>query len=202
MSTKIIVSLCDFTGNWIKPYAENGYECYIYDLKYGIDVISAIVPGRNIYGVLAAPPCTDFSLSGAQYWKQKDADGRTEESLRIVDACLDFIKASDPHFWALENPVGRLPKLRPELGQPRLRFNPCDYGGYGDERDAYTKKTYLWGRFNIPEKKPIDPIFVIASNGDRYSPVHMATGGKSEKTKMLRSTTPLGFARAFYEFNK
>jgi len=30
------------------------------------------IPDKSVYGILAAPPCTDFSVSGAQYWKQKD----------------------------------------------------------------------------------------------------------------------------------
>jgi hypothetical protein len=32
-------------------------------------------------------------------------------------------------------------------------------------------------------------------------PGHVNLGGKSERTKELRSITPLGFAYAFYKFN-
>jgi hypothetical protein len=32
--------------------------------------------------------------------------------------------------------------------------------------------------------------------------LHRCLGGKSERTKELRSITPMGFAKAFYEANK
>lgn len=188
---KIILDLCGGTGGWSRPYKEAGYDVRVLTLP-GHDVLT-YKPTEDIYGILAAPPCTHFSVSGAQYWKQKDADGRTFEDIRILTACLMIIAKTKPMFWAIENPVGRMQKL---LGDPRLIFNPCDYG------DAYTKKTLLWGVFNIPEKCPVEPEYVTASNGDRYSPVMMKTGGKTEKAKRLRSITPLGFAKAFFNANR
>ena len=68
-------------------------------------------------------------------------------------------------------------------------------------QDAYTKRTGLWGKFCRPIKRPVEPIFVTTAAGDRYSPIHMATGGKSAMTKQIRSTTPCGFARAFHDSN-
>lgn len=107
--------------------------------------------GEPVYGILCAPPCTAFAVSGAQYWKAKDASGETLEALALVDACLRAVAIYRPKFWALENPVGRLRKF---LGPPRLIFNPCDYG------DAYTKKTLLWGEFNLPERNAVVPVRV------------------------------------------
>jgi len=186
-----ILDLCGGTGSWSKFYQE--------DKKYNVDIITLpefdvkeYDPPKKVHGILAAPPCTHFTNSGAQYWGTKDQDGRTLEDLKIVTACLRIIAKSKPKFWALENPVGRLKNW---LGKPKMYFNPCDYG------DPYTKKTCLWGVFNIPEKSPVEPEFVIAANGDRYSKVHWSTGGKSDKTKELRSITPLGFAKAFMEAN-
>lgn len=134
-------------------------------------------------------------MSGAQYWPAKDADGRTAEALAVVDACLDII---DYHagrnltFWAMENPVGRLRRLRADrLGDVGLIFDPCDYG------DPYTKKTLVWGHFNEPAPHPVEPVRVC-SQGSWLQKL----GGKSERTKRLRSTTPPGFARAFFEANR
>lgn len=117
----------------------------------------------------------------------------------IVMACLMIIAKSRPKFWALENPVGRLKQW---LGKYIMTFNPCDFG------DPYTKKTCLWGNFNMPFKEPlfndksVKPEYIICpTNGDRYSPVSWYTGGKSDKTKELRSITPPGFAKAFFEAN-
>jgi len=114
-----------------------------------------------------------------------------------------------------------------KLGRPQY-FNPCDYAGYLDltsddlmylddidkkngknitynewehiiKCNAYTKKTGLWGEFNMPEKKPIKP---VKAGGQTigYSAFNRL-GGKSDKTKELRSMTPDGFSKAFYQAN-
>jgi len=194
---KVIYSIFDYSGEWNRPYREAGYIVIQIDLKYGIDIFDLTVPSKPVYGILGAPDCTDFTVSGAQYWKAKDADGRTAESLTVVNAFLDFVDAVNPVFWCMENPVGRLPKLiSGRLGKPVMYFNPCDYG------DAYTKKTCLWGKFNTPIKNPVEPVMYSTSNGKRGSWYWKNLGGKSERTKELRSITPSGFAKAFYEANK
>lgn len=184
---KLILSLCDYTENWPKFYKDAGYEIVAVDLKKGMDVRTLEHLNKPVYGILAAPPCTAFAGSGAQYWSAKDASGETLEALALMDACLRAVAIYKPVFWALENPVGR---LRRYLGPPKLIFNPCDYG------DSYTKKTCLWGEFNIPAKRPVEPIRVC-SQGSWLQKL----GGKSERTKELRSMTPLGFAKAFFEAN-
>lgn len=189
--SKIILDLCGGTGSWSRPYADAGYDVRLVTLPE--HDVRTYEPPADVYGILAAPPCTNFTVSGAQYWMLKDLDGRTIDSMGVVLACLRIIAVSRPSWWAMENPVG---KLRRWLGKPRLIFNPCNYG------DPYTKRTCLWGIFNLPVKNPIEPVFVTASNGDRYSPIHMKTGGKSAKTKELRSITPPHFARAFYDANR
>ena len=189
-SDKVIISLFDYSGNWPSYYKLNGYDVYSIDIKHDIDVLSLLKSDlpNNVYGILAAPPCTDFSGSGAQYWKAKDTDGRTAASLALVDKTLEIVSwYPELMFWALENPVGRLSTLRPHLGKPWY-FQPHWYG------DPYTKKTGLWGKFNkdLP-RNDVTP--------DPNSWI-MKLGGKSERTKELRSMTPLGFAKAFYEANK
>lgn len=198
--TKTILSLFDYSGRWSQPYRENGYEVFQVDIKLGIDILELQpedMPFESVYGILAAPPCTDFAGSGAQYWGAKDLDGRTEQSLALVRKTLEFVDYYDPKFWVLENPVGRLPRLIPRLGNPWY-FNPNEFAGWleGEEadRECYTKRTGLWGKFEIPDKKPL-PV----SPGGSWI---MKLGGKSERTKELRSMTPLGFAYAFYEANK
>jgi site-specific DNA-cytosine methylase len=197
---KTILSLFDYSGRWSSPYRENGYDVYTVDIKHDIDVLSlepSEMPFDSVYGILAAPPCTDFAGSGAQYWKIKDEDGRTESSLALVDKVLSLVEYYKPEFWALENPVGRLPKLRPAIGKPWY-FNPNEFAGYLLEdaalKECYTKRTGLWGHFNIPEKKPLP----VSPEGNWI----MKLGGKSERTKELRSMTPLGFSWGFYYANQ
>lgn len=191
--SRIIYDLCGGTGSWSKPYRDNGYTVRLIDMKDGNDIRWLRKPKEIVHGVLAAPPCTHFSLSGAQYWEEKDADGRTLEDISIMDACIRFIFAVNPVFWALENPTGRMVEF---LGPPIYKFNPCDFG------DPYTKKTYLWGKFIRPNKRPVEPEFITAPNGDRYSKIHWYTGGKSDKTKTIRSMTPPAFAAAFFKANR
>lgn len=206
---RTILSLCDFTGTWPSAYSSAGYDVRIIDIKKGLNV--CLLPYTPCHGILAAPPCTDFSLSGAQYWKAKDKDGRTQQSLAVVDACLRIILTSDPSWWALENPPGRLEHY---IGPPRFSFDPCDFGGWmlpGEKshpsfpaQDAYTKRTHLWGRFNIPHKRSVDPI----PNDQQQNNISLPkdADGKflpwtSPETKTIRSITPLGFARAFAAAN-
>jgi len=257
-----ILSLFDHSGRWSQPYVEAGYNVARLDIKKGGDVRMIRADDHdNVVGILAAPPCTAFSVSGAQYWGAKDDDGTTADALSLVDAIYRLVAVFRPEFWVMENPVGR---LKHYIGSPRMWFNPCDYGGHlsEDEVDAhaaelvrvydlapdvaesvaantYTKKTGLWGEF-CPELRPapVDKVFVLKSaaasagvrsdalndvvaiaSGDwelregatvrvqnsvsnsQYSLVHFATGGKSDRTKELRSITPMGFARAFFEAN-
>jgi hypothetical protein len=189
-----ILSLFDYSGAWCAPYKEAGYTTVQIDLKLNKDVLE-VKPDdfpEGVRGILAAPPCTHFSLSGAQYWKAKDGDGRTEQALALVDHVLFLVEELRPKWWVLENPVGRLAKLRPDsLGKPAMYFQPYHYG------DPYSKKTGLWGDFNtnLPRDE-VEPIRVCEQGSWLQK-----LGGSSERTKELRSMTPEGFAKAFFRAN-
>lgn len=181
---KIILDLCGATGAWSRPYREAGYDVRLITMPD--HDVRLYRPPEGVYGILAAPPCTHLAGSGARWWKQK-GEGALLYSLSIVDACMRIILLLKPKFWALENPVGRLVHY---LGKPKLYFNPCDFG------DPYTKKTCLWGEFNMPEMNPVAPL-KSCSQGSWVQKL----GGRSENTKRLRSITPIGFARAFFKAN-
>ena len=199
---KTILSLCDFSGVWSRPYAAAGYHVIQVDLKLNTDVRFFMDIGP-VHGILAAPPCTAFAVSGAQYWTQKDLDGRTLEGLSIVDACMRIIMVAKPRWWALENPVGR---LRRWLGPPAFTFHPYHFG------DPYTKKTLLWGTFTPPTPVTlgrdwsVEPEQVCKQGSwvqrlgglRRTTPAGLAN---NERIKGLRSMTPPGFAQAFFEVN-
>lgn len=178
-----ILSLCDYTGNWSNPYAEAGYEVLRLDLKRAVDIRIWPHIGRPVHGILAAPPCTDFSRAGSLSWRKKGT-AAVKESLSIVDACLRMVAIYNPAWWCLENPVGRLTRW---LGPPQQIFQPHEYG------DPYTKETCLWGRFKVPKKTPVVPKFSAFEYLDRL-PIE---GDKATK----RSVTPEGFARAFFAAN-
>ena len=177
----MILSLCDYTGNWSRPYEEAGYEVRRVDLQRGEDVRLLRAIAKPVRGVLAAPPCTAFAVSGARWWAGK-GDQALLDGLAIVDACLRIIAVHRPEWWCLENPVGR---LKHYLGPPAMSFNPCDYG------DPYTKKTLLWGQFAEPRRSPVEPT--------EGSKMHRMAPGPDRAN--LRSATPMGFAQAFFEAN-
>jgi hypothetical protein len=95
-------------------------------------------------------------------------------------------------------------------------FQPCDFGGYLPEddggnpypdiipaRDAYTKKTCLWtgNGFVMPAKRPVEPEKFTGKNGLNFSGPAWKLGGKSLRTKNIRSATPRGFAKAVFAAN-
>jgi hypothetical protein len=143
-SEKIILDLCGGTGAWSRPYQEAGYDVRIITLPE--QDVRYYKPPRWVYGILAAPPCTDFSISGVRWWKSKDKEKGLMESLSVVAACLRIIEKAKPVFWALENPVGR---LKTYIGKYRYTFQPYEYG------DPWTKRTCIWGEHNIPVKVPV-----------------------------------------------
>jgi hypothetical protein len=179
---RVVLDLCGGTGAWSSPYRESGYDVRIIDpLADGTDVRLMERLEFPVHGVLAAPPCTHLAGSGARWWEEKGEEALLD-ALSIVDACLRIVAVHRPEWWCLENPVGRLSRF---LGPPRMTFDPCDYG------DPYTKRTCLWGEFNVPAQSPVP-----ATEGSR-----MWRLPPSEDRWRLRSETPEGFAKAFFEAN-
>jgi len=188
---KTILSLFDASGEWAKPWQEAGYDVHTFDIQTGEDINDFSVEyllengygDLNIWGILAAPPCTDFASSGAQFWAKKDAKGQTEISNELVMQVIRTVNFLQPKIWAMENPVGRIAKLN-NLPPAHLTFDPNLYG------DPYTKKTLLWGNFenNLP-LAPVEP-----TEGSKIIKL-------SGKDKYSRSLTPEGFAYAFFMAN-
>lgn len=197
---KVVLSLFDFTGDWARPWAEAGYEVYTFDVqddpiyqdvnKFGVQYFIEnydAFAGKDIHAILAACPCTDFSSSGARWFAEKDADGRTHASNELVRQTLRTIEYFKPAIWAIENPVGRIEKLN---GLPpwRLAFDPYHFG------EDYTKKTLIWGRFN-------GDLELAVAEPTKGSKMHSQYGGKSLATKNARSEYPEGFPYAFFNAN-
>ena len=160
---KIILDLCGGTGAWSKYYQENkDYKVYVltlpdYDVTYPAnfpDEVLRAINDNKVHGILAAPPCTSFSIARNDTTAKNKRD--LQEGMRIVNACLyiihtcqykKFRKGEGLQFWAIENPAsGYLTRF---LGKPTFIFDPSDFG------DPYTKKTALWGNFKEPKKKPV-----------------------------------------------
>ena len=174
---------------------------------------------NNVAFLSAFPPCTDLSSAGALWWKKKAGANphfQTEAVNHLMECSL-LARAFRCPFY-IENPVGAVTRL---WRKPDFRFDPYQYGGYLPEedehprfpeiippRDAYKKRTCLWTGcgFRMPEPRPVEHENVVVNRidptkGHNYAPWHMKTGGKSLRTKNIRSATPRGFAKAVYEEN-
>lgn len=235
MNQKIILDLCGGTGSWSKPYKDAGYDVRVITLP-DWDVMRVTFEKKyfyfqsiteedryqsfnynDIYGILAAPPCTMFSDARTNAKTPRDLMG----GFMIVRACLNIIyqcqyktisdqqKYSPLKFWALENPwYGRLKWF---LGNPIFIFSPWEFG------DAYKKKTAIWGYFNQPIKThtsenevlTVEQIEKHKTNSQQLpkfdymasKDIHPEMFGKLTR-QARRSITPQGFALAFYKENK
>ena len=223
-NSKIILDLCGGSGAWSRPYKEAGYDVRVLTLpEYDVtdsdvdeEVLyfsrfmrgEQIVPIHMIYGVLAAPPCTEFSVAKGN--RPRNLEGAME----IVEACMRIIWRVREHtklaFWALENPRGL---LRQFLGLPAYTFEQWQFGG--DKRKA----TDIWGYFNIPKasvkefpladytiRNPSGSVNSRAWGKCEYPPMYAdyinSLNGYAAKRAAARAITPAGFADAFYRSNK
>ena len=91
MTDKIIISLFDFSGVWSRAYRMAGYIVICIDSKLGIDLYDfnyKNIRKDRVHGILAAPPCTDFSKAGSCFWKEKDKSGKTKPPSRMYQGLL------------------------------------------------------------------------------------------------------------------
>lgn len=216
MTPRIIVDLCAGTGAWSEPYKKNGYRVIRVTLP-DCDVRDYMPPSSQVWGVLAAPPCTEFAVSGARWWNEKAAQRPhlLEEAVEIAKACKRVIEVMRPIWWALENPVGR---LKDWLGPYAWTFEPWQYG------DPWLKRTCIWGTAQRPAERAVKKPEGKKGRWQVSLTNHLSptpTAGQIAelvRTKMipadwihrlgpspdratLRSITPPGFAQAFFEAN-
>src|SRR3990167_4570710 len=200
---KIILSLCGGTGAWEEPYRKHPdiYDVRVITLPE--NDVRTYQPPENVYGILAAPPCTMFSFARTNAKKPRDL----KEGMECVRACLDIIwkvmeikqdttkKTLPLKFWALENPYFGF--LKNFLGKPAFIFDPWEFS------DGYQKRTALWGNFNEPIKNPTPMTKEAKAKAKTNSYLH--TMGNSLEVwdkQARRSITPQGFAKAFFDSNR
>lgn len=187
---KTILSLCSGTGAWERPYIEAGYS--VIQITLPDNDVRTYVPPKNVYGILAAPPCTEFSFAKHFHGKGKYTHNFIK-GLEIVSACMRIILTSKPKWWAIENPKGYLKRW---LGDPVFIFEPYFYG------DNYQKATCLWGGFNIPEPQTTEkPESLIKFSMLKSKEIHPEFYGKLTRQER-RAITPAGFAKAFFKANQ
>ena len=189
----------------------NGYKD-VENRTWGPD-IAAIFEAFDVRMIYAFPPCTDLAVSGARFFATKAAANPSyrAEAMALVYLGRDIGERYGVTY-IIENPISVISSL---WRRPDYKFSPYHYGGYLPEddvspypdiipaRDAYTKKTCLWtgNGFVMPAIRPVDPEKFKDKNGNNYAGPHWKLGGKSLRTKNIRSATPRGFARAVFLAN-
>jgi site-specific DNA-cytosine methylase len=143
---KVLVA-CEESQAVCKAFREKGHEAYSCDIQE----CSGGHPEWHIQGdvleelkkdwdmVIAFPPCTDLAVSGARWFREKQADGRQQRS---IDFFIQFTKLSCK--WAIENPVGI---MSTHYRKPDQIIQPWQFG-HGE-----TKATCLW-LHDLPKLTP------------------------------------------------
>jgi hypothetical protein len=201
-SQEVAISLFDYTGNMVAPWAEAGFLCYCVDLKHpagenrednivrvGADVREWLPPYAVVKILFAFPPCTHVAASGARWFRDKGL-GSLVSALKLFDAAVRLAEWTRAPYL-IENPVSTVSTY---WRKPDYAFDPCDYGGYvTPATDAYTKRTCLWtgNGFVMPNIRRVTPW--EGSRMHRLSP--------SKHREALRSATPKGFAAAVFAAN-
>lgn len=194
-----------------KPYGD-GYIIKCHNDLSLVETLRLIKRLAHIYDIhfmSAFPPCTDLAVSGAKHFKSKEEKDPhyRKKAMNLVYTARDIGEMLGCPYY-IENPVS---VISTEWRNPDYIFHPYEFGGYIPKNqenhptypnyimpsDAYPKKTCLWtgNGFIMPEKKPV-------AVREGYSVQFHKLGGKSLKTKNIRSATPRGFTRAVKLFNE
>lgn len=136
MKNRIILQLCADTGSDTKPYKDAGYDVRLIGSSIGVENYH---PPKDVYGIIANPVCLEFSTARSN-GKARNPD----EGMKLVKECQRIISECSPTFWVIENPAKGV--LKNYLGKPTYEYEPWWYGS------PWTKRTALWGKFNIPSR--------------------------------------------------
>lgn len=124
--------------------------------------------------VIAFPPCTDLAVSGARWFKEKQANGEQEKSIQF----FEFFTYLKTYQVAIENPIGIMSTL---YRKPDQIIQPWQFG-HGE-----TKSTCLWLK-GLPKLTPTNIV-----EGREQRIWKMAPSADRAK---LRSKTYPGIAKA------
>ena len=169
---------CEFSGTVRDAFARLGHNAWSCDLLPSKaignhiqgDVRAILSDGWDL--MIAHPPCTHLCVSGARWFKQKQAE--QSEALEFVRLLFD---APIPRI-ALENPIGI---ISTRIRKPDQIIQPWQFG-HGE-----TKATCLWLE-NLPKLVPND---IVAG---RKPACHFASPGLDRWKE--RSLTYHGIAQA------
>jgi len=186
---KILIA-CEYSGRVRDAFIEKGHSAWSCDFSDGEGKYLRNHMQRNVLDILnedwdmmlAFPPCTHLSVSGARWWHEKRKDGRQQAAIvffmELVNAPIEKI--------CIENPVGTMSTM---YRKPDQIVQPFQFG------DPYKKTTCLWLK-GLPKLKStniVEPKIITYKDGSKFSADY---GWSSNKN---RSKTYQGIADAMAE---
>jgi site-specific DNA-cytosine methylase len=160
--SKVLVA-CEESQRVCKAFRELGHEAYSCDIEpcsgghpewhIQDDVLKYLNEDWDL--IIAHPPCTHLTVSGARHFEKKRLDGRQRKGIEFF---CKFLECDCPRV-AIENPVGiisgeYIKKYFPDLCEryglplrPTQKIQPFEFG------HPYTKTTCLWLK-GLPKLEP------------------------------------------------
>lgn len=143
-----VLIACEESQAVCKAFRGKGHEAYSCDIlpcsgghpEWHIQGDARKIAGDKWDIIIVFPPCTHIAVSGARWFKQKQADGRQQHA---IDFFLFWTKLDCPRI-AIENPIGIMSRI---YRKPDQIIQPWQFG-HGE-----TKATCLWLK-NLPLLKP------------------------------------------------
>jgi site-specific DNA-cytosine methylase len=177
-----VLVACEYSATVRDAFRALGHDAWSCDLlptdgdpeyHFQGDVIE-IMYGKGWDLMIAHPPCTHLSVSGARHFAAKIADGRQQRALDFVQLLMD----APIERIAIENPIS---VISSKIRKPDQIIQPWQFG-HGE-----TKATCLWLK-NLPKLEATDIVegreqrmFRLPPSPDRWK---------------IRSTTFKGIAKA------
>jgi site-specific DNA-cytosine methylase len=178
---KVLIA-CEYSGTVRDAFLKLGHEAM------SCDLLPTDVPGPHYQGdvrdvldypwdlMIAHPPCTHLSVSGARHFEVKRLDGRQQAAASFF---LMLAKAQIPRI-AIENPVCVMSSL---WRRPDQTIQPWQFG-HGE-----TKATCLWLKCLLP----LEPTDIVDGREPR---VHRMSPGPDRWKERSRTFSGIGQAMA------
>jgi site-specific DNA-cytosine methylase len=156
-----VLVACEFSGIVRDAFRKLGHDAYSCDLlptergpkKYHFegDVLDTLRWEGEWDLLIAHPPCTHLSVSGAKHFAEKRADGRQQAALDFARFLIEYPYCERV---CVENPIGI---LSTHVRKPDQIIQPWQFG-HGE-----TKATCLWLK-NLPHLTPTN---IVNGRADR-----------------------------------
>ena len=180
-----VLIACEESQVVTKEFRFLGHEAYSCDLEETSGdrpdwhLQQNVIPllNENWSLIIAFPPCVHLSVSGARWFKAKQADGRQQHG---IDFFMEFVNCKCKRI-AIENPIGIMSTL---YRKPDQIIQPWMFG------HPETKSTCLWLK-GLPKLIPTNIVSGREQKIWKMPP--------SKDRSKLRSKTYSGIAKALAE---